>query len=188
MTDLIYPIMERIKEGIGNKKFIHNEWYLQHHIEVVLSLSKEFSKHENVEFTPTMELLVWMHDYGKIFGCNKDYNNYLSFLLKNGIDNKVSKKIVERISEIDSKHNLYNAGIEVQIISSADGVSHLITPFYMFYWRENGNLSIEEILIENRKKLEVDWNIKITLTFAKEKYFSFYNSLRTQFKSCNGVE
>ncbi len=183
MSHLLRPVIEKIKEGIANKTFLHNEWYLQHHLEVVLFLAKEFAKHENVEFTPIMELLAWMHDYGKIFGCNKEYNNYRAFLLENGIDSEVSKKIVKWISEIDAKHNLHNAEIEVQIISSADGVSHLITPFYMFYWRENTNLRIEEILKENRRKLEVDWDKKITLNFAKEKYCFFYNSLRSQFET-----
>jgi len=187
MSLKIHPVIEKVKEGIANKAFIHNEWYLQHHIEVVLSLSKEFSKIENVEFTLDMELLVWMHDYGKIFECNKRYDKYQVFLQECGLSNGISKKIVNWIIEMDAKNNLHNADIEVQIVSSADGVSHLITPFYMFYWRENSNHNIEEILKENRRKLEADWCKKITLDFAREKYVAFYNSLSTQFEAGIGL-
>ncbi len=181
----IFHIVNKIKDAASKPSFCHSDWYLKYHLEIVLSLAQEFSIYENVKFTYIIELLVWMHDFGKIFNCNKEYDKYLFFLIENDVDIKIANQIVNWITEIDAKCNLNKSAIEVQIVSSADAVSHLISPFYMFYWKENAHICTENILKENRRKLEIDWQKKITLNSVKEIYFPFYESLKYQFNIGN---
>lgn len=95
-------------------------------------------------------------------------------------------KIIQGVKLIDEKDDLENSSIEVQIASSADGASHLVGPFYLLYWRENHLMQIEDILSENRRKLDIDWNKKIILPEVKEAFKERYVSLGELFNSSLG--
>lgn len=174
----IIPI---IKSQISSKFFIHNEWYEKYHINVVLKIAIEITEEEGFVFNDDMRTIVWMHDYGKIFLCDKEYEKYYKFLYSISLSKKWSRKIVSSIKEIDQKNRLNESDIVVKIISTADGISHIITPFYMFFWRENSTEKIDYILKENRRKLDIDWNKKIVMEKYKKRYLHHYLSLKQQF-------
>lgn len=66
--------------------------------------------------------------------------------------------------------DLHEAPLEVQIVASADGCSHMVGPFMAEYWRENASLSVDELLQANIRKLTKDWERKIVLPEAREAF------------------
>ena len=74
----------------------------------------------------------------------------------------------------DKKEQLRNAPLELQIVSSADGASHLVGPFYEIFWKEFHNWSYEELIKENRRKTIIDWEKKIVLPEVKKAFLQRY--------------
>ncbi len=63
--------------------------------------------------------------------------------------------------------DLNESPIEVRIVSSADGASHFIGPFYYTYFHENSGMNLGDIFESNVKKANKDWNRKIVLPEVK---------------------
>jgi hypothetical protein len=82
------------------------------------------------------------------------------------------ERAVLGIETMDKKMeiDLREVPLEVQIVASADGCSHMVGPFLSLYWREHPELSTEELLAANKAKLEKDWNRKITLPEARAAF------------------
>ena len=77
--------------------------------------------------------------------------------------------------------DLHEAPLEVQIVASADGCSHMVGPFLSLYWREHPEMTTEELMAANRAKLEKDWTRKITLPEARATFATRHESLLAQF-------
>lgn len=179
-------LKQSIKELIADKSFIHHEWFLNYHIEIVERIALELCDSYHPEADKELVLsLVWFHDYGKIIDFPNEHEatqeRGLAKLLDLGFDAEFAKKVVDGIALIDKKDALSESSIEIQITSSSDGASHLIGPFYSLFWREHPNMEIEHILLENNRKLEVDWQKKITLPEVRSAMESRYTSLKEQF-------
>ena len=72
--------------------------------------------------------------------------------------------------------DLSTAPIETQIISSADGASHMVGTFYPGYFGDgDGFVSIQKRL---KQKMEIDWNRKITLPEVKNAFGERYTRMR----------
>jgi hypothetical protein len=77
--------------------------------------------------------------------------------------------------------DLSEAPIEVKIVSTADAVSHMYGPFYQMYCYENPEMSVEELMESNIRKLEKDWDRKMVLPEVKEMLQERYEFLRESF-------
>jgi len=73
----------------------------------------------------------------------------------------------------------------VQIVSTADGCSHMTGPFLSIFWNEATDAtfagkSLEDLLSLNVAKLEKDWKYKIVLPEARQAFEPRYRFLKEQ--------
>jgi hypothetical protein len=168
-----------------NEEFIHHKWYLKHHLEIVEKLSIEISERYEVNMDIVLGL-VWIHDYAKTVGVREDaevISRSRGFLLDLGFDTEYVNEVINLLEVFERKDpgELVESPIEVQIVSTADGASHMIGPFYQLYAYENPDIPIDELMESNLRKLDKDWNRKIVLPEVKEQLQERYNFLKESF-------
>lgn len=186
MQDKILELKAQVSEAAANPDFVHHRWFVKWHLEIVEKIAFEL-----LEFYPNadkdlVEVMAWMHDYGKILDFDNQYQTTLTKgkeLLRNqGFTEDFVNTVIDNIELLDNKMNvdLHNAPIEVQIVSSADGCSHMVGPFMSVWWLENANKSFEELMMDNKKKLDKDWNRKIVLPEARKAFEDRYKYIQEQ--------
>lgn len=175
--------LERFKEHVieasKHPDFIHHEWFTEWHLNIVEQITKEL-----LEFYPEADedlvnVMVWLHDYGEILDFDNQYDMTTSAgkarLLAIGFRKDFAQKAVDYIALMDRKMevDLHEAPIEVQIVASADGLSHMVGPFLHFWWKEQNKRSVDQLLQDNINKIKKDWERKIVLpeaiTAAKDR-------------------
>lgn len=186
MQQYISRLRDEIVDAAGNPKFIHHEWYVKYHLEIVEKISNELcNKHPRAD-RDLVSALVWIHDYGKILSASNQYELTISegekLLRIIGFPDDFIARILEYAAMLDRSRelDLSRAPIEVQIVSSADGCSHLVGPFFPLWWKENSNKYFEELMADNRKKLLKDWQHKIVLPEAREAFEGRYRVVMEQ--------
>lgn len=146
---------------------------------------------ELCEFYPQADrnlisVVTWLHDYGKIVSKDGEYERYglekgNAVLIELGFDKDFANRATEIVGWADKKLevDLREAPIEVQIIASADGASHLAGPFLNIFWHydtepEFSGKTLEEMMELNRAKIEKDWTRKIVLPEARAAFEKYY--------------
>lgn len=175
MDTSLSKLRSEITKLASNTSFIHHEWFATWHLEIVEQIALELADYYPQANRNMVIAMVWMHDYAKIIDYNRQHDDDLvkqgaSVLMGLGFDGTFAKQVADNIKIMDSKHELEKSNIEVQIVSSADGCSHLVGPFFKLYWREHPQMSVQDLLAENRRKLTVDWAQKVTLPEAKRAF------------------
>ncbi len=181
---LISNLKEHIKKISSNKEFKHHQWFIEYHLEIVEKISLELCDiYKNADRNLVL-MMVWMHDYGKIINFNNQYEETIvqgkNFLISLGFDKKYSEKAIGYIEIMDKKSGLEKAPIEIQIVSSADGASHLVGPFFMIWWQDNHNKDFRQLMKDNYVKAQIDWNKKIILPEVMEAFKKRFNVLMEQ--------
>ena len=173
MLDKLIAFKEHVKQAAENPAFIHHAWFVKWHLEIVEKIAGELMQHYPQADRVTVELLVWLHDYGKIIDFDHQYEVTLTAgsqkLLELGFPAEFVKRVIGLAEVIDKKGelDLTQALIEVQIVSSADVLSHLIGPFMYLWWYENAAKSFHELMEDNRNKALKDISRKIVLPEAR---------------------
>lgn len=189
MHEKIDKFKYHVKSLCDNPNFIHNAWYFEYHLQIVEKISSNLCLQYPTANKNLTLLLVWLHDYKKIAQYNTTEivdQKYVERVLQQfGFDDSIISKSLEYVIQIDLKENLSNIDVplEVKIISSADGASHLLSPFYFIYWKENYEDTIEEIISENLRKLKIDWEKKIVLPELQDQIKPIYHSLLLMLKT-----
>ena len=173
---LIQKFKEEVIRVSSDPSFIHHPWFVKYHLEIVDRIAHDLLAFYSQADKDTVEVLVWLHDYGKAVDFKNEYQATLTHgrpkLLEIGFDKDFTDKLISYIELMDKKMevDLHDAPIEVQIVSSADGCSHMVGPFLSLWWWENAKKPFEELMSDNRFKLGKDWNRKIVLPEARKAF------------------
>ena len=186
MKNKVKLFKAEVKKAADNPEFIHRQWFVKYHLEIVEKIAKELLGFYPAVDKNLVEVLVWLHDYGKILDFDHQDEAVLTagrqklteLGLKEEFVDRVIKyaELMDKSTEID----LGQAPVEVQIVSSADGCAHMVGPFMSIWWQENSNKSVESLMADTRRKLDKDWNRKITLPEARKDFEQRYNFILEQ--------
>ena len=175
MENLLNKLRQTITDLTSNPEFIHHQWFIDWHLKIAEKISLELLEIYHQADKDLIMGMVWMHDYPKIIDFEDQYNPQIllnqgqNLLIELGFPNQYIKKLIKYIRIIDSNLtvDLSNSPIEVRLVSTADGVSHLFGLFYLINWYENPQKKITELIESNINKLNKDWNRKIVLPGIK---------------------
>ena len=182
----IAAFKQKVIESSENPDFIHHSWFVKYHLEIVDKIAKELQTYYPEANPQIIEVLVWLHDFGKTIDFANQYELTLSegrkALETTGFPAPFIETVLEYLSILDKKLELdiHKSPIEVQIVSSADGCSHFVGPFMSLWWLENANKPFQELMEDNRKKLLKDWTRKIVLPEARDAFTSRFDILLEQ--------
>ena len=173
---MITRLKEEIVRSANNPDFIHHAWYVKYHLEVIEDIANELLNVYRSADRELVQVLVWIHDYGKMITDVDDRRATLIHgrkkLLDIGFEATFVDRVIEYVDIMDKNASidLSDSPIEVQIVSSADGCSHLVGPFFHLWFWENPTRPFEELMASNQRKAERDWERKIVLPEAREAF------------------
>ena len=181
--NLLADLKQAVSKRAEDQNFIHHKWFVRYHLEIVEQIASELCEKYSDADEFYVKVLVWLHDYEKIINFDNQYNREL-IATKNLMQQlKFEPVFIERmatdINIYNAKENLHDASIDIQIVSSSDAASHSVGPFMCLYWYENPNLTIDQLMVANMRKISVDWGKKITLPEVT-KAFSQYRDFNLQ--------
>lgn len=175
-------LINQVKKAAKNPKFIHHKWFVKYHLEIIERIVRETAEHYPEADLEIMIAMTWLHDYGKILDRQNEDEilipKSIELMKKTGFPEDFIEKVYRYIEIFETKENIDKAPIEVQIVSSADGASHLVGPFYFLFWADESLGSIQDNMNENLRKANVDWEKKIVIPEIKNAFLDRNNHLR----------
>jgi hypothetical protein len=186
LSDLIDRLRKEIILSASNLTFPHHEWYVEYHLLLVERIAQELLTYYPEADRDLVDALVWTHDYGKMITRVDDRQATVTQgrkkLLELGFPPPFVDRVVEFVKLMDRSQelDLRKCSIEVQIVSSADGCSHLIGPFFYMWFREHPDVSLVKLMADNRRKAIKDWDRKIVLPEARAAFLARHHFIMEQ--------
>jgi hypothetical protein len=185
---LIADLREKLVGAYSRGNFIHHEWYVRYHMEIVEKIADELTGIYPDADRDLVSVLVWLHDYGKTIDPHNQHQLTLTegraTLTAIGFDDAFTDRVVHYLDLVDKKLDLPNAPIEVRIVSSADGCAHFVGPFFTLWWWENPGIPYRELMAGNRRKALKDWTTKIVLPEARN---AFEDRMKLVLEQCGTI-
>ena len=181
MQEQIKSLEKEIQRLCENKEFKHHEWYFPYHLQILSLLCEKVLNMYPTADKYIVRILVWVHDLGKIVSAENPDAATLTegkiLLQRLNFEEDVITRVLDYCELLDTATDFITTPLEVQILSSADGASHFIGPFYGIYCYENPhNLkSFDKIMASNIKKANKDWQKKIVLSEVQEMIRTRYD-------------
>jgi hypothetical protein len=191
MQEKIDAFKAHVREVSANPHFVHHKWFVKWHLEIVERIALELLEKYPTADRDLVAVMVWLHDYGKTLDYEDQYQKTLAAgrekLTELEFPADFVNRAVDGIELLDKKMevDLREAPIEVQIVSSADGCSHLAGPFMQIFWNERTDKTFagkeyEELMRLNLAKANKDWSRKIILPEARAAFEARYKLLCEQ--------
>jgi hypothetical protein len=161
------PDLVRLKQHVcrlsDEPRFIHHQWFVAHHLNIIEQIVEELLTRYPQADADICRAMIWVHDWGKIL-TNKGTEEEESTrheITHTLPDFGFTAPQIKHIHAVyDEMESLKPAGpdflIETKIISSADGLSHYVGPFFALYWYENPQKSVGELIADNLHKATRD--------------------------------
>ena len=180
INKLVNLLKAHVIEKCSNPYFIHHQWYAEYHLEIASNLAIELcNKYKSINRIVVL-VAIWLHDYSKIIdSTDKEQLSLIKereLLEALGFNLSIINSVLLCI-ELSNKHNeinLRDAPLDVQIVSSADGASHFIGPFHYLWWLEHPEKNYKELMKDNARKAQEDWERKIVLSCVRECFHKRY--------------
>lgn len=187
--------LQQLKDTVitlANKEsFKHHKRYVQYHLLIVENLCTNLLPQYPKARKDIVDALVRVHDFNKI--CWLAHDEWViqvrDLLSECGYEDSdiegiiTLRWLIEKKMEID----LRTTPIEVQILSSCDAASHYVWPFMAIDWRENPNLSLEDLFERGRAKMYKDFERRVTLPEV-EKFLTRRKKLYEELYQWKGIE
>lgn len=171
-------LKQKVIEHAKNPSFRHHKWFVKYHLEVDEQIAHELCQLYPEADKQYVDVLVWLHDYEKIFDLDNQYNTGLratrELMQEIGYSQGIITEMCNDINRYNAKTDLQSAKIEIQIVSSADAASHLVGPFISLFWYENSTKSISWLQEDTMKKFSSEWEMKITIPEVKRAFADRY--------------
>jgi|GEM_PF-420541 len=159
MQPQIDQLKNHVKGMASQAGFVHHEWFVRWHLELVERLAKELlANHANAN-SEVVEVMAWMHDYGLMI----DASDAAAMTQAAGRERMVEfdfpsefiAKVIENLDTLDSAVGLESAQtpIEVQIVATADGCAHLVGPYLKLQWLQS-QPNITEVTATSTEKAD----------------------------------
>ncbi|MFA5925409.1 MAG: HD domain-containing protein [Parcubacteria group bacterium] len=181
MNEKIQKFKKHVIELSRNPDFVHHKWFVKYHLEIVEKIAMELCNIYKAADRDLVLTAVWLHDYGKLINFEKRHETTQTEgrkkLLEIGFAEDFIRKALELVGLMDKSMDidLSTASLETKIVSSADGASHFVGPFYLLWWNEQPQIEPEELLEDDIRKANKDWNRKIVLPEVKKSFQARYD-------------
>ncbi|HEV2412850.1 MAG TPA: hypothetical protein VGS28_03520 [Candidatus Saccharimonadales bacterium] len=190
MQERIQSFIEHVTDLSSNPKFFHYKWFVKWHLRVVERLALELADHHPDADRDLIHVMVWLHDYAKILDWHNERSRKLlnagrDKLIELGFESGFANRAADYVELMDkcAEVDINDAPIEVRILSTADGCSHLTGPFLYIFWHHETDKnfvgkSYEEMMALNLKKANFDWEHKIVLPEARVAFEPRYHHIQ----------
>jgi len=193
VRDKIDTFKAHVREASANPAFNHHVWFVKWHLEIVERIALELSEYYPEADRDLLEVMAWLHDYGKILDYDNPKQKQLTLsegrkkLLELGFAPDFVERAIANIDLLDQHMtiDIAQTPIEAQIISSADGCSHLTGIFMPVFWNFETDATFKdrtytELMAGNAKKARKDWERKILLPEARRAFGWRYRAILEQ--------
>lgn len=185
MDALIESLIGHVSDTCDTGDFEYREWFVPYHLRVVDDIAMRLCDSYPDVDRDLVRVLVWTHDYSKplTHGKGEEKERLIPMVRTAlgglGFEDAYIARVASLLALIESKDERDLAGmpIEVRIVSSADGASHFMSPFFYSYFHTGGGNSLAEVMDAVRKKAQRDWDRKIVLPEARDLVRERYEHL-----------